>query len=668
MKILSPVGNFECLKAAVFGGADEVYLGINDFNARNNVDGFSISNLDKAVEFAHLYGVKVLLAINILFTDEELQSALDVIIDAYNLGVDAFILQDLGLISIVSSKYPQIELHASTQMGLHNLEGVEQVLKYGIKRVVLSRETPLSEVKRIKQNTNIEIEYFTHGALCVSFSGNCYMSSYLHDASGNRGRCKQLCRLPYQLKSQGKIIRNGYLLSAKDFDMTKRLNELADAGVDVLKIEGRARRPFYVYTATSVYSKLLKGEKVDFEQLKLAFNRNFTQGYLNGNSNIISNIQSHIGIKIGSVEKVNYGKKFNEVFFSSNQKLSEKSTFKFFINGQEKNTLSAYDLTPVSDKIYKITTTQKIEKFSDVHLIVDAEKEKQVQDLMVKVPLKISVEFCQNKMAKAKINAFGKQVEIIGDLCQPALKQPLDKGQIIDNFKKSNFFDVELIFDVFESVFMPKQQLNELRRKTLEKAYEIYAKKDIEKLEKIKVNANYKINRFLDFSIVEKTSDLPQAKNVIFSPKTYDFNQIKELKIDCDKQGKNLYLDTPPFATQSDIELLREIIEKTGVGVVANNYYALSLTDKVVVGWGLNVYNRLTATEHNKPVVCAESSLAESIKAPYMTLVHCPIKEHIGGSCADCKFVDGLEYKMESGKTFKLKRKKLKTCTFYLTE
>ena len=259
-------------------------------------------------------------------------------------------------------------------------------------------------------------------------------------------------------------------------------------------------------------------------------------------------------------------------------------------------------------------------------------------------------------------------MEITGEVCQPALKQPLDKSQIIEKFSKSNYFDVELVFDAFESVFMPKQQLNELRRKTLEKAYEIYTKKDRESLEKIKLNINYKINKFLDFSVVENVGDLPQVKNIVFSPKTYDLEQIKKLKIDCDKQAKNLYLDTPPFATQSDVEVLREIIEKTGVGVFANNYYALSLTDKLVIGWGLNVYNHITANEYNKPVVCAESNLAQSMKAPYMTLVHCPIKEHIGGSCSDCKFIDGFEYKMESGKTFKLKRKKLKTCTFYLTE
>ena len=145
MKILSPAGNFESLKMAVFYGADEVYLGINDFNARNNIDGFSIDNLKDAVDFAHIFGVKVNLAINILFSDDELQMALDIIVDAYNLGVDCFIIQDLGLVSLVNENYPQIDIHASTQMGLHNLEGVKAVEKYGFKRVVLARETPIEK-------------------------------------------------------------------------------------------------------------------------------------------------------------------------------------------------------------------------------------------------------------------------------------------------------------------------------------------------------------------------------------------------------------------------------------------------------------------------------------------------------------------------------------------
>ena len=185
------------------------------------------------------------------------------------------------------------------------------------------------EIKRIRQGSNVEIEYFAQGALCVAFSGNCYLSSYLCDASGNRGRCKQLCRLPYTLEKNGKTLASGFLLSAKDFNMVNKIKELKEAGVDVLKIEGRARRAFYVASATKEYYNAINKNKVSQENLQLAFNREFTEGYFNGNGNIISKFNNHIGIHVGKVLKVINGKKFNEIFIASNRSLNAKSTFKF---------------------------------------------------------------------------------------------------------------------------------------------------------------------------------------------------------------------------------------------------------------------------------------------------------------------------------------------------
>ena len=392
MKILSPAGNFESLKMAVFNGADEVYLGINDFNARNNIDGFNLESLKQAVDFAHIFNVKVNLAINILFNDEEIQRALDVIVEAYNLGVDSFIIQDIGLAKLVHDNYPQIEIHASTQMGIHNLEGVKALEDIGFKRVVLARETPLDEIKRINKYSNIELEYFVHGALCVSFSGNCYLSSYLCDASGNRGKCKQLCRLPYTLQKNGKGIKNGFLLSAKDFDMSGKLDELKSAGIDVLKIEGRARRPAYVGLVTREYCKLIKEERAFLhDRVSLAFNRGFTAGYFDGNGNIISKYQSHIGNYVGVVEKVNFGKKFKEVFFSSNVKLHPKSTFKIFANEKEKSTITAFDLVEIAKNQYRLTTTRNVAQGDEIRLILDSQLEESILSKTKKKPVDIEI-------------------------------------------------------------------------------------------------------------------------------------------------------------------------------------------------------------------------------------------------------------------------------------
>ncbi len=664
MKILSPAGNFESLRVAVCSGADEVYLGVNDFNARNNIDGFTMQNLKEAVEYAHLHGVKVLLAINILFKNEEMQSALDTVVDAYNFGVDAFIIQDLGLISLIYKHYPQVEIHASTQMGLHNLEGVKEVAKYGVKRVVLARETSLKEIKRIKDNIDLEIEYFAHGALCVSFSGNCYLSSYLFNASGNRGRCKQLCRLPYTLFDGQREIKKGYLLSAKDFNMLDRLSDLEKAGVDVLKIEGRARRPYYVATATKVYKDALNGKTTAKEEIELAFNRTFTEGYFNGNGDIISELQNHIGVFVGKVEKVNNGKNFNEIYISSKIELSPKSTFKFFNRTKENNTLTAFDLSLVREGLYKITTIQRVSVGDGVRLIVDAKKEASLADLGCKSEIKVKLELIKNQNARAILSIDGKEYLVEGEICQGALKRPLTFVEIANNFSKSRDFNVNLEILKLDDVFMPKQKLNEFRRKVFEQATEIFTQISRQPLVKTKLDIPLKTYGLKDYAVIEDDKEIPSAKNVIYSPEIYDLNKIKLLKEKYERLGKNFYLDTPNFALDEDEKMLKNIIEQAKVKIVVNNYYALSFNAEKIIGFGLNVYNDYTANEINFPFIKAENS--EKFTAPFMTLRHCPIKSHLKCDCSSCCYHDGYHYKTDDGKIFRLKRKKLSTCTFYL--
>ncbi len=319
MELLAPAGNMESLKAAVYNGANAVYLGIKQFNARNNIDGFTLETLSEAVDFAHLYDVRVYLALNILFKDDELQSALEVVAEANNIGIDAFIVQDLGLAYLIKKHYPSVELHASTQMAIHNLEGVRILERLGFTRVVLARETSPDEIKRISDNSDIEIEFFVQGALCVSFSGNCYMCSHMVGKSGNRGVCQQFCRLPYTFELNG-VSKHGFLLSAKDICMLDKLEQLSDLGVCSLKIEGRARRAYYVAQACKMYRNALDGvenSKKDLDALKVAFNRGYTPSYFEGNANIISKIQGNNGLKIGVVKSVKNGSKFNEIFIKS---------------------------------------------------------------------------------------------------------------------------------------------------------------------------------------------------------------------------------------------------------------------------------------------------------------------------------------------------------------
>ena len=666
MKILAPVGNFESLKVAVYYGADEVYLGVNNFNARNNISGFDLGNLKEVVDFAHVYGVKVNLAINILFKNSEMQEALDIVVEAYNWGVDSFIIQDLGLISLINKYYPEIEIHASTQMGLHNFEGIKWLERFGFKRIVLARETPLFEIERIHNRSDVELEYFVHGALCVSFSGNCYLSSYMCDASGNRGRCKQLCRLPYTLLKDGKIVKNGYLLSAKDIAMQTSLKDLNKAGINVLKIEGRARRPYYVATAIKEYKNLIDGKKINKDNLNLGFNREFTEGYFVGNGSIISKYNNHIGVEIGKVQKVNRGKKFNEVIISSDRTLSPKSTFKMFDGYNEMTTLTAFDLQQISKDRYRITTTQKVLEGWTVRLISDFQKEEEMSSFVKKRLIKANIYAKENEKIKVILNFDDQKIECEGCICQPALKQPLSINTIQENFKKHEIFELDFEDMVIGNVFMSKAELNEFRRNVFDKIYIHITEKYRHSLEKIKISNNYKIKKFEDFQIVENINDKFESGNIIYFPEEYSLTNIVEFTNKCKKLGKKPYLDTPNFALTKDIELLQNIIEKTKISIIANNYYALNFDTEIVIGAGLNVYNNYTAEIYDLPIITAESDISTKLKFPVMTLRHCPMKNHLNANCDKCPYSSGYKYIMQNGKELTLKRKKLSTCTFYL--
>ncbi len=663
MKLLSPAGDEQSLKMAVINGADEVYLGVKDFNARN-IEGFSLETLKQAVEYAHIYGVKVHLAVNILFTNEEMQQALDLIVDAYNLGVDAFIVQDLGLINLVHKYYPQIELHASTQMGLHNLEGVKQAEKFGFKRVVLARETLLNEIARIRQNTNVEIEYFAQGALCVSFSGNCYMSSYVLGASGNRGKCKQLCRLPYDLRLNNKALATGYLLSAKDFNMLDRLGDLQTAGVDAIKIEGRARRPYYVGVATKTYRQALDGVNVTDNDLPLAFNRGYTEGYFNGNTGIISKLQNHIGVEIGTVERVKKGKRFNEIFINSNRELAPKSSFKFFRQGQEVAIVTAYDLTKVG-QLYRITTTNSVQKGDKVNLINDYSLEQTMLATERKVNKNIKISAKVGESITAIWQDNGKPVEVQGIVCDQAQNSPLSIEELQINFKKNPYFEFNILADL-GNVFIPKQKLNEFRRAVVDKMVELSNQINHNIAEKIELTKPTQTKQITDFEFVEDTKQEIYAKIVIFDPETYDEDEIVNYKNQIEKQGKIFVLNLPNFALKEDVEMLREIVEKHKITILANNLYALDFDTKIYLGGGMNIYNDYTASVYALPYIAAEN--VEQHTMPYMTLRHCPMKEHLKANCASCPYHSGYEYVLNTGKRFKLKRKKLSTCTFYLTD
>jgi len=501
-----------------------------------------------------------------------------------------------------------------------------------------------------------------HGALCVSFSGNCYASSYMFNASGNRGKCKQLCRLPYELTFDNKTIASGYLLSAKDNNMINRLEDLEKAGVDSLKIEGRARRPFYVGAITKAYRNAVDGKEYNNEDIMLAFNRGFTEGYFNGNGNIISNIQNHVGVEIGIVEKFKKGRKFNEIYFSSNREISPKSTLKFFKNENETATISAFDLKPTSTG-YVLTTTQEVEENSQVYLIADFKKESENLQKINKKPIKICIKAKNNEKIYAKTEIDGKIIELFGDVLEESKSSPLSKEELENNFNKNEYFKAEIDAEL-GNVFILKKQLNEFRRKFFEQVILELTRVEREQLKSVEIEVR-KACPLTDIKFVE--NPISSEKEItIYSPSEYSVENIQKFICECEKANSKPVLNLPNFATKQDIEMLNDIINKTKIAILVNNLYALSFNTEKIIGGGMNMFNSYSANYLNLPFIKAEGE--DSFFMPYMTLRHCPMKQHLGGNCLNCPFKQGYKYKMQNGNIMKLKRTKLNSCTFYLTD
>ncbi len=280
MELLAPAGSPEAARAAVQSGADAIYLGAENFNARRNAANFDRETLKITVEDCHLRGVKVYLTVNTLLYDREMEQAADLLRYASAIGVDALLVQDLGVLALARQIVPDLPLHASTQMTIHDLEGVKMAADLGITRVVLSRELSRDQIGYICAHSPVEIEVFAHGALCMCYSGQCFFSSVIGGRSGNRGMCAQPCRLNYRL--DGTASRP--LLSLKDMSLAGHLRELDDMGVACIKLEGRMKRPEYVAIVTKVYADALKERREptaeELEKLRLAFSRQgFTDGY-----------------------------------------------------------------------------------------------------------------------------------------------------------------------------------------------------------------------------------------------------------------------------------------------------------------------------------------------------------------------------------------------------
>ena len=330
-EILAPAGNKECAVAAVQSGADAIYLGYSAFSARAGAENFDLDALKGIVEYAHIFGVKVYVTLNTIIYDDEIAEVEKLIGELYNIGVDALIVQDMGILRM---NIPPIPLHASTQMAVHNLEGAKFLQSIGFKRVVLARELTLTEIKKIADALpDLDLEVFVHGALCYSYSGQCLFSALEYGKSANRGRCIYPCRNIYENSCGNKSVKN-HLFSMKDLALEEKVLKIPALS---LKIEGRKKSPLYVGAVTNYYRKLLDGKKKDIndaEDIKQIFSRPWCNFHFNGKDKTVvdKDFVGHRGLVIGNVEKINK----RGLGFRTSHKIARYDGIQIDVKGDEK--------------------------------------------------------------------------------------------------------------------------------------------------------------------------------------------------------------------------------------------------------------------------------------------------------------------------------------------
>ena len=499
--LLSPVGDFDCLKAAVQNCANSVYFGANLFSARAFASNFDLDELKNAIQYARIRGVKTNLTLNTLIKNDEFEDAFNLAKKAYEFGIDAIIVQDLGLAKMLIKSFPDLAIHASTQMSVHNLQGVLELQELGFKRVVLSRELSIGEIEYICRNSNVEIECFIHGALCISYSGQCLFSSMIGGRSGNRGKCAQPCRLPYKLLENNSVIDSGYLLSTRDICGLDFIPDMINAGVTCLKIEGRMKKPEYVATVTRIYRKYIDlaessepyvVDDADRKILMQAFNRgSFSCGHLSNEPNkklVFKDKSDNMGLFLGKVEKYNSNKgyitvKLNEPIEVGDTVALERESGTYNVsevmvsNKNIKGTKVGQTVTigrmkgniKLGDKIFKMSSKSQNSIAND-SLRFENRKVALNCEVTVKEnqPLEINITSANDLDIYKNLNI----TSTLDVLPVEAKNRPISKDDIIVQINKTNstpfnFANINVNLD--DNLFLPKvSSLNELRRTALE--------------------------------------------------------------------------------------------------------------------------------------------------------------------------------------------------------
>ena len=587
-ELLAPAGNMVALKAAISNGCDAIYLGMQKFGARAYSSNFDLESLKEAVAYAHLRDVKIYVTMNTIIFENEVEEMIEQMHQLNEIGVDGIIVQDLAAFDYLVKNFLDMEAHCSTQMGIDDLDGTLLFKELGAKRVVLSREVEIEKVKEIRRIAKIPIEIFVHGALCVSYSGNCLMSGLIGYRSGNRGRCVGSCRKEYELidKTTDTSLGKNYILSTKDLNTIDYTNDLIE--IDSLKIEGRMKEPAYVANVVSKYRMALDNKitEEDKENLNKTFNRTFTKGYLfHEDKKDITNIlrPNNFGYEIGRISKI--VKDMYEITLT--RTLNQNDIIRISHNNEDVNltVVKLYDkdgnLINKADDVCYIKIKEKLSKGDLVYISKDYFYYKELESSLEKEFKRFNLNLRVYAFPDSKLiidgsglgfNYLYESEEILGE----AINNPTTKEQVIKQFSRLNDTIFELNHLDFEesNVFIPAKLLNAARRDIVQGLYDI------------KLNSQKKRTKALKAK--EKISFAPEKPYLTASVTT------KEQYDACVSCGiKEIYFENIIRRNQNDYK------EKEGQLLIGGygGIYHYRKTNPFVTDYSLNVVNSASCYE-----------------------------------------------------------------------
>ena len=654
MKIIAPAGDIERMKAAIKGGADEVYLGLKGFGARRSAVNFTISELKDAIDYAHLRGVRVLLTLNTIMKDSELDAIYTNLSTLYEHGLDAVIVQDLGVFRYLKENFKGLEIHGSTQMTVANHIEANYLYNLGFKRVVLSRELTFDEIKTIRRKTKIELEIFVSGALCISYSGSCYISSFIGSRSGNRGMCAQICRKKY---TTTKGI-SGYLLSPKDQMLDKmEIEKLQKVGVDAIKIEGRMKSPNYVYEMVGKYNDILVGKDGEHHPEKI-FNRGYSKGYFyknDGDKLMNTQYASNYGYSIGDVRgrilKLNTTVILGDgIAYLDKDMNTLKGEYlnQIIIMGKKVKEAKRLDLI----SIYPPKGTKFIYKTFDKALNDSIESTLKTS----KGRMSIGGRFFAHvgEPIKFDIHINGITLSVVGDILEEAKKRPLDNKTIFEKLSemgnstlKLSTLDIEYDGKAFVSL----KTLKDIKRQVIEKFEHEYLATTRRILDTHKI---------IEFTPTVRENDYKTTIAVSVTNKE-QFKVAKEFGI------KKIYYRGPEVAKESNLDKI-DIKSR-----LASNLYQLiqNENDTVSVDYNFNIANSRSIEEFSKMKNVGTIYLSPEFDLDYLSsleLSKCGmmVYGHLTGMYIENLNIESNSLTNENGDNFKLHKNKLGNTQVFL--